>query len=857
MIGRTVGHYRIVAKLGTGGMGEVYRAEDLRLNRDIALKVLAPALASRHDYIRRFHQEARCAASLNHPQIVTIHSVEEVDGLPFLTMELVEGVSLKEMIPAQGLPLTRCLDIAIALCTGLAAAHAQGLIHRDLKPENVVVTPEGRVKILDFGIAKALADDDETRVESIPVETTPDESAEKARISERLTEPGRVLGTAAYMSPEQVRGRPVDPRSDLFSLGVLLYEMMTGNLPFHGETPNERMLAILRDPPLPPSTRRHDLPGRLNEIVLRCLEKQPQDRYASASELMADLRALCPETGDPRAFSSQSRSATLSSGAPPRRWTRPIWTATAVLPAVIAVSTLLPGNLVQPPPGGASPVVRARPSVAVLPLDDLSGTPEYFVDGMTDALISSLGKVRGIRVISRQSVMRYKDSNKPLPEIADELGVEMILDGAVLRSRDRIRLTAQLFQAAPEEQIWSASYERPVRDVLDLQGELSQDIARKIEIELSEQERKSLSPSRPLNPGAFEAYLQGRHFWNRRTYDGYQLAIEQFEKATRLDPAFAQAYTGLADAYCVLGFHYTASDQAFTRAEAAARKALELDPLLAEAHTSLAGALLFYRWDWEGAEKEFRRALELNPSYSTAHTWYWALLAARGRHEESAERIRLALELDPHSLVIQNSRGLDLLFADRPLEAFQEFDRIVALDPGFTPVYFNRWLANAALGREAAAMADHVKTLRVLGFSDAADVAERTDRQAGYRAAFAASAEKLIEMSRQKFFSPYHIAYLFELAGDKARALEWMERSHAERAPGLLWIKVSPLHRAIAQEPRYLDLLQRMGFSPASPAQPPGKTQNATPPPVSGPRATSSKGTLHAVPSGASGDGGA
>jgi non-specific serine/threonine protein kinase len=808
MIGRKVGHYQILAKLGEGGMGEVYRAEDMRLHRNVALKVLAPPLPLQPRSIKRFQNEARSAALLNHPNIVTIYSVEEVDGLHFLTMELVEGKPLSELLPADGLPVSRWLEIALSLCEGLAAAQARGLVHRDLKPDNVMVTPEGRIKILDFGIAKLL-DDDETVIEAGP------DRREEAPARTQLTEPGRVLGTPRYMSPEQIMGRSVDQRSDLFSLGIILYEMATGSRPFRGESSAERLLATLHEKTRPPSSLRRDLPGTLDRIIGCCLEKEPADRYASASEMLADLQSLRAELDKPSTFRLLSRPTLRADNTRERtRKIRPAVAAAIALIVLIGAALLAWGLGMRTHP--AHPALGKRPSVAVLPLASLAGTSDYFVDGMTDALISSLGKVRGIRVISRQSVTRYKGSNKPLPEIAAELGVDMVLEGSILRLGDRVRISAQLVQAAPEEQVWSASYERALRDVLGLQSELSRDIARKVEIELSEQERQSLSRGRPVNPAAFEAYLQGRYLWSRRTFEGYELANQQFEKAARLDPGYAPAYSGMADTYCILGFHYVASDQAFLRAEAAARKALEIDPLLAEAHTSLGGVLLFYRWDWSNAERELQRALELNPSYSTAHLWYWALLAAQGRREESAQRLRLAREIDPVSAVVQNSQGLDLLFRGQPADASQEFDRIIAVDPGFAPAYLNRWLANTSLGREDAALADHVTTLRLMGFGEAADLAERTYRQAGYRKALVASAGKLIEMSRHKYFSPYHIANIFEATGDIGHALEWMETAYAKRAPGMVWAGVSPVHRVLAQEPRYQELLRRMGLPPAA-----------------------------------------
>jgi tetratricopeptide (TPR) repeat protein len=373
-------------------------------------------------------------------------------------------------------------------------------------------------------------------------------------------------------------------------------------------------------------------------------------------------------------------------------------------------------------------------------------------------------------------------------------------------------VTAQLVQAEPERQIWSESYERDLRDILELQGDLAADIARSIALELTEQEEARLVRERPVDPAAFEASLRGRYFWNQRTPEGYRLAIEHFNQAIAHDPLYAPAYAGLADTYCLLGFHFVAADDAFSRAEAAARRALELDPSLAEAHTSLGGVQLFYRWNWSAAERELGHALRLNPSYSTARLWQWAMLAALDRRDEAAESIALARRLDPLSLVVSNSYGLDLLFKGRPRQAIEEVDKTIAMDQGFAPAYFNRWLANATLGREQAALADHLTALRRMGYGEAADAAQRVFGRQGYRAALVASAEKLAEMSTRTFVSSYHVANIYEFAGEPDRALEWLNRAFAERSPSLVWARVSPAHRVLHDDPRYHDLLRRIGF---------------------------------------------
>ena len=453
MIGREIGHYQVLAELGSGGMGAVYLAEDLRLGRRVALKTLSPALASQPRYVERFQREARSAAALSHPNIVTIYGVEEADGVPLISMEFLEGETLARLIPEGGFPLPRLLEIALPLCDAVAAAHQRGIIHRDLKPDNVMITRDGRVKVLDFGIAKPTQDLEETVIE-----------AQDARPAPVLTEPGKVLGTIPYMSPEQLQALPVDSRTDLFSLGAILYEMATGRRPFQGSGAT-LIGAILRDTPPPPRSLQHQLPPRFDAIAARCLEKSLVGRYQTAAELRHDLAGLVGTGQASLAARWRTASSPRTSILLPRTWTRRTWLAFGLLVLFIGgVGGVrwLPRFKLR----GGKDAAHVLPSLAVLPLDNLSKSPEYFVDGMTDALIASLGNVRGIRVISRQSVMRYKGSNKPLPEIARELGVDMVLEGTVLRSLERVRITAHLIRASPEQEMWSETYERDLRDVL-------------------------------------------------------------------------------------------------------------------------------------------------------------------------------------------------------------------------------------------------------------------------------------------------------------------------------------------------------------------------------------------------------
>jgi eukaryotic-like serine/threonine-protein kinase len=806
MVGHEVGHYRVLSRLGLGGMGEVYLAEDLRLHRKVALKVLSPAQASKHVQVERFQREARLVAALNHPNIVTIYSVEQAGEIHFFTMELLEGETLAHLLPEGGFPLRRLREIALSLCDALATAHERGIVHRDLKPENIMMSGDGRLKVLDFGIARSVADPEKTLVEG--------KVADPRR---PLTEPGKVVGTIPYMSPEQIQGLPIDRRTDLFSLGVLLYEMATGHRPFRGSGA-ELITTILRDEPPPPSTLNRQLPARLDKIVARCLKKSSAERYATAMEVRRDLLALAEageteETPTKKLPIATVAPAASSSALHPLSWPPRTWLAVTGFIVACLVSLLL---LSRPQTHSEVPAAQSAllglPSIAVLPLDNLSDEPEYFVDGMTDALISSLGNVRGVRVISRQSVMRFKDSKRPLPDIARELGVEMILEGAVLRTRGRIRVTAQLFRAAPEQQLWSETYERAVRDILSLQGELARDIAEEIEVKLNAQERRLLSRKRPVEPAVLEAYLRGRYLTNQFVPDSSQKAIQQFNRAIELDPAYAPAYAGLADTYSLLGYSLEDPGESFRHAEAAAREALRLDPDLTEAHASLGLIEFVYRWNWSAAEKELRRAIELNPSSVAAHARYWSLLAALGRTQEAREQIQASRVLDPLAPILSASAGLDFLLAEDYPHAYAQFDQTLSTSPNFIPAYLSRWAAYNSQGREAEAYRDHVKILRLLGYPEAAAAAEKVYPASGYHGALLASARSLTETSRQRYVWPNYIATQFAVAGDQGQAMEWFEKSFSVRSPALVWVKITPELRGLRASPRFQDLLRRIGF---------------------------------------------
>jgi serine/threonine protein kinase/TolB-like protein len=800
LIGRTISQYRIQERLGSGGMGEVYLAHDLRLGRKVALKVLLAEQACRATFLERFRREARAAAALQHPNIVTIYSVEEAEGIPFLTMELVEGSTLADLIPSDGMPpmppmpLDRMLRIAIQLADALSAAHEHGIVHRDIKPRNLMITADERLKVLDFGIAKRVfAEDLPTLVAGEP--------------TEELTREGQILGTVSYMSPEQLQGLPLDPRSDLFSVGVVLYQMATGHLPFRGRTPTEQMIAMLEQPVSLPGVVRAGLPRRFDEIVARCLERDPRQRYQSARVLHDDLEALRREPV------SSSRLTTRPELPPARRRSFEKWTGGAAVALLLLVTCMgfmmrrQPAVPVPPVP----PVAAGAHALAVLPLENLSKGPEYFVDGMTDALIASLGNVGRVRVISRQSVMRFKGSDEALPAIARQLGVDLVLTGSVVRSGQEVRITISLVQADPEQQLWAETYERPLKDILALQDDVTREVAGQVRMELTEQERSRLSDARPVDPEAYDLYLQGRDSWERRTREGLEKAIGYFGQAIAKDPGYAAAHAGLADAWALLGyFRYAPPELAFGRARAESIRALELDPDLAEAHASLGYVLFFHNWNGPAAEKELRRALELNPSYASVHHWLWAYLSSAGRLEEAGRHLRIAKQLNPLSPSVNVAMATQFLILRDFDRAIEQCRKSIEMEPGYGLAYEHLWGALDRKGRDAEAFEAFGHALSLYGYMEVARQSESVYARSGYRAALVAAAGILaLEPDPEK--APVSlIATTFALAGEKDKALAWLERGVDRREPFVLWLRQHVEWDGLRDDPRFQQLAERV-----------------------------------------------
>jgi serine/threonine-protein kinase len=791
--GARLGPYEILSPLGAGGMGEVYRARDTRLHREVAVKVLPAAFSQDPDRLRRFEQEARAASALNHPNILTIHDIGSHEGSPYVVSELLEGATLRESLDAGSPPVRKATEYAIQIAHGLSAAHSKGIVHRDLKPENLFVTNDGRIKILDFGLAK-LTHPEASAGPLTGVATEP-----------AGTEPGVVMGTAGYMSPEQVRGLPADHRSDVFALGAVIYEMLTGRRAFQSDSKVETLNAILKEDPPSLSGMKPDVPGSLERVIRRCLEKNPEERFQSARDVAYALEETVSSAAQVAAAAPLSR---------PHPHYRPVIFAFLLVAALAMLIAFDVGGIRRRLTGGGTSAQSIR-SLAVLPLENLSRDPEqeYFADGMTEALISNLARIRSLRVISRTSVMRYKRTRKPLPEIGRELDVDGIVEGSVVRSRDRVRVTAQLVHASTDTHLWAQEYDRDLRDVLALQSEVARAVADEVRAQVTPQEKAHLTRAQAVDPEAHEAYLKGRFHWNKRTREGFDKALDYFRQAIEKSPGWAPPYAGLADAYINLySYRFLEPEEGRRRAKAAALKAVELDDSLGEAHNSLASV----QWDeleWEASEREFRRALELNPSYATAHQWYGEYLSNWGRHEEAIREQETAEKLDPLSLIVRTSLGGAFYYARQYDRAIQQVRKTLSEKPDF-------FIANVFLGRAYLKKGMFEEAITVL--AKAKEVSETSESLgilghaygvAGRRSDALRVLERLQELSKTAYVSPFDRALVYTGLGDRDRAIDWLDRAVAERSAHIGEINCDPVFDPLRSDPRFAGLLRRIGLA--------------------------------------------
>jgi serine/threonine-protein kinase len=802
--GLLLGPYRVEGLLGAGGMGQVFCATDTRLNRRVAVKVLPGGVALDQHMRTRFAREARAVAALTHPHICTLYDVGRHEDVDFLVMEYLEGETLASRLKRTNLAPDQALTHAIEIASALDHAHRHGIIHRDLKPGNIMLTASG-AKLLDFGLAKfrlaagaGISESDATHADTLAGAPELSRLDSSAGEEAQMTRGGAILGTIRYMAPEQIEGRDVDARSDLFSFGALLYEMLTGKRAFDGDSATSIRAAILeREAPSVASLQPSISPA-VDDIVRRCLAKDPDQRWQTAGDVLRALRQVSEST-----YQSPTRSRTA--------WR---WTAAILLAAATGLSAwLLRGGFER-----ASPPAGQIRSLAVLPLDDLSGDPdqEYFADGMTEQLIADLAKIRGLRVISRTSVMQYRKARKPLPTIASELGVDAVIEGSLVRAGDRVRITATLIRGATGDIVWTQSYERDLRDVLALQRDVARTVSTEIGITLSPQEEASLAVARPIDPEVHMQVLLGRHHLAKAGEEGLRTAVRYFDAALSMDADNAPAHAGLAEAYTALNGFYMDPREAMPRAKRAAEAALRLDASLAEAHAALGYIHLVYDWDGPAAEKELLRALDLNPTLAIVRLKYAAFLTSQARYEDAVQEVRRAVALDPKSIQTHTFGTLFLLFARRYDEAIELARRGLEFEPnsGFTLAF--QGVGYAEQRRFEEAVANLQKAVRLDNSPTIRALQAHVLALAGQKAEARRLIRQVEEEAKHRYFCPYEIGTVYVSLGEQDTANHWFRKGLEGRADCMAWLGIEPWLDAFRSHPRYMRLLRDIGLDPSA-----------------------------------------
>jgi TolB-like protein/predicted Zn-dependent protease len=811
--GSTLGAYEIRGQLGAGGMGEVYLAHDTRLGREVALKVLPPDFEDDAERLARFEREARTVATLNHPGIVTLHAVEQAGGLRFLVMERVTGQTLSAVIGRDGLRIGRILELAVPMADALAAAHEKGVVHRDLKPANVMVTDEGRVKILDFGLA---------RTDAVPSEDGGGSITTLAR-----TSPGRILGTIPYMAPEQCRGERVDTRADLFAFGAILYEMACGVRAFRGESSADIMSAVLKDDPAPLEALTPGLPARFPKIVKRCLEKDPRRRVQSAIDLKHELQDLADElrpVAPPQADVVAVTTHGASAAGPRRPMNRWAWAALAVALVglgVVGTLELRRWRAASPEAAGAQPIR----SLAVLPFENLTkdASQDYFVEGMHDAIITELVRLDTVRVTSRAAVMRFKGQAVSIRDVARELGVDAVIEGSVLRSGETVRIGAKLILGATDQNVWARSYDRDLQDVLNLLRDVSGAIAGEIRGRVQAAPGAAAaggsahqaveSPARHVRPEAYEAFLRARHLFSQSVAQKQTLAArEQYVLSTTLDPAFAPAWSGLAATYVIDAlFGYGSRPEALAKAREMSRTALALSPDDGSALAVEGIVQLYFDWAFDAARPKLERAVALQPhDWMLRHGWADYLMTV-GRFDESLEQTRLGRADAPTSTVAAQIVTFHAMAARRFADVIEDGRRVLMFNPAARPAHD---LIGTALWQQKR-YDEAIAELRLATGDDKASwrVFDDTYRRRGPEAALRAYAGQvaagLVEGGGR---APISVAEAFAQAGDRDRAMEWLERAYAAREPGMLHVPANVAFETLRDDARFQDLLRRVGI---------------------------------------------
>jgi eukaryotic-like serine/threonine-protein kinase len=803
--GTKLGPYEIKSSLGAGGMGEVYRATDTKLGRDVALKLLPPEVAHDPERLARFQREAKSLAQLDHPNIVTIYSVEECDGVHFLTMQLVEGQPLDRVIPAGGLQLPQIVEIASALGDALAAAHDKGIVHRDLKPVNVMLSKEGRVKVLDFGLAKDVS--------------APD-AADATLTSDHQTQAGVVMGTPAYMSPEQTSGRPIDHRTDIFSLGVVLHEMSTGRRPFEGHSSAELISAILRDTPPPVTQSRPDLPSGLARIVRRCLEKDPQHRVQTARDVsneFRDLRSSGEVRGEVRG-GIRDEVRPPSAAAPAEVQAAPARDISEIKPrktvwAIAAILLLI----------GAAGVAYLKlhkagtiDSIAVLPLENRSNDPDadYIPDGITESINNSLAGLPSLTVIPHSVALHYKGKSTDVRKVGDDLHVQSVLTGSVAERGDELTIDVELDDIQNGKQLWGKRYNSKLADLLAVQSDIAREVSQRLDSRLSADDRKKLTKGSTDNPEAYRLYLKGKFYTDKFTKEGFDTGIDYFNQAIAVDPNYALAYSGLAYNYINQIDWFMPPSEAGPKAKQAAEKALAIDESDARAHLALALVTHWYQWDWAAAESEFKRTIALSPNNTEAHTYYSWFLAPMGRNDEAVAEARRAEQADPLSPLASFSLGSVLVFVRQWDQAIEQLHRAIELDPTY-------WFSHNFLGRAYEQKRKYPEA--IAEFQRALEVEkDNGEIWAGLGYAYAVSGQKaeaqkildhLKEMSTHGWVASYNFAVIYAGLGEKDQAFTLLEQAYKDRSYYLAtYFATDERLDNLRSDTRFDDLRKRIGL---------------------------------------------